>query len=628
MNKAFAKSFQSGFGNNAGNDKEGNVPYAILKAARHNGQLNLASRSLTLIPDKVYRINVDVPEEAKGSSMADVDERWWDQVDLKKLIVASNQLSEISPEIKNLPALTVLDAHDNQITKLPEELEELKELTKLHLSHNKISQFPSTFCNLVSLKCLLLSGNAVENLPDNFGYLVNIEELDLCQNKLTMLPNSFGNLKTLKKLNLSKNEISSLPVSFEFLTSLCDLDLSSNKLVELPSGFGKLTSLEIVECRYNLISSIKKFTENANIKQLFLGYNRLRDLPDDIFSEFPYLVSLDLRDNSLSKLPESLLSLSLLERIDLTNNNVSGLPYALGSMNLKALTIDGNPMRGIRRDIIARGTQAILEYLRSRMPVPEKENSPPAASDNADKTKQDVRSEIKPSVSDGVSKVKSSEKDYQPKELSKPIIDQYLISTTKVLTHNNGSPQIPDSVWLPGAKIANINFSKNILEEVPGQVIEYKDTLSELNFSRNKISALPGSMLSLSKLTFLDVSNNLLQTLPDEISQLPHLLQIVLSFNRFSTMPKPLFDMKSLQTVLLANNQIADIDVDGLLKLKTLQVLDLSNNSIVKIPPQLGNVSWLKSLTLDGNSFRSPRPQIMMKGTQYILDYLRDRIPS
>ena len=96
MNKNFAKSFQSGFGNDAGNSKDGNIPYAILKTARHSGQLNLSSRSLTVIPDKVYRINVDVPEEAKSSSMGDTDERWWDQVDLRKLIVASNQLSEIS----------------------------------------------------------------------------------------------------------------------------------------------------------------------------------------------------------------------------------------------------------------------------------------------------------------------------------------------------------------------------------------------------------------------------------------------------------------------------------------------------------------------------------------------------
>ena len=35
--------------------------------------------------------------------------------------------------------------------------------------------------------------------------------------------------------------------------------------------------------------------------------------------------------------------------------------------HLKSLQVDGNPMRGIRRDIIARGTQGLLKYLKSRI---------------------------------------------------------------------------------------------------------------------------------------------------------------------------------------------------------------------------------------------------------------------
>ena len=31
------------------------------------------------------------------------------------------------------------------------------------------------------------------------------------------------------------------------------------------------------------------------------------------------------------------------------------------------MQVDGNPMRGIRRDIIARGTQGLLKYLKSRI---------------------------------------------------------------------------------------------------------------------------------------------------------------------------------------------------------------------------------------------------------------------
>ena len=59
---------------------------------------------------QVWRINIDVPEEGKNASIDSGDgDRWWEQVDLKKLILASNQIKELSSEIKNLPALNVLD---------------------------------------------------------------------------------------------------------------------------------------------------------------------------------------------------------------------------------------------------------------------------------------------------------------------------------------------------------------------------------------------------------------------------------------------------------------------------------------------------------------------------------------
>ena len=55
---------------------------------------------------------MDVPDSnpnVVSSFDAQGDDRWWEQVDLVKLILASNQLTELSPDIKLLPALTVLD---------------------------------------------------------------------------------------------------------------------------------------------------------------------------------------------------------------------------------------------------------------------------------------------------------------------------------------------------------------------------------------------------------------------------------------------------------------------------------------------------------------------------------------
>lgn len=44
------------------------------------------------------------------------------------------------------------------------------------------------------------------------------------------------------------------------------------------------------------------------------------------------------------------------------------------------------------------------------------------------------------------------------------------------------------------------------------------------------------------------------------------------------------------------NFQIAFIDVEGLRQLPMVQTLDLQNNSIAQVPPQLGTITTLKSV--------------------------------
>ena len=366
MNKAFANSFRAnsgggGFGNQD-DGKPADIPYAMLKGARHSGQLNLSNRQLDAVPTKVWRINIDVPEEAKNISLSDTDERWWDQVDLRKLILASNQLKEIPDDVKHLPALTMLDAHDNQIATVSEEVGNLQELYKIHLSHNKITRLPESFARLVNLKVLLMTSNEISQLPTEIGNLVALEELQLAENQLTELPESFGNLKKLFKLNLSKNQLVRFPESFSNLTALNDLDVSSNKLTALPDEFGRLTALSILECRNNQIAKFTTFNEPAHIKQLFLGNNQITELDEDVFSKLPALVALDLRDNRLQSLSEKICNVTSLERIDLSNNLLMALPYEMGNMSLKTLSLDGNPLRSIDPF-----TVKVTQYLRGQV---------------------------------------------------------------------------------------------------------------------------------------------------------------------------------------------------------------------------------------------------------------------
>ena len=155
------------------------------------------------------------------------------------------------------------------------------------------------------------------------------------------------------------------------------------------------------------------------------------------------------------------------------------------------------------------------------------------------------------------------------------------------------------------------------------------EKLFELNLSHNKISKdLPGSIIAHGKhLQYINLGNNQLTKIPAEIGLLQNLREICLSFNKFNSIPSELQKCQKLENLMLNDNQITSIDVDGLRSLALLAVLDLSNNDIQQVPPQLGTLTQLKSLQLEGNPFRVPRPQILVKGTQSIMSYLRDRIP-
>lgn len=64
---------------------------------------------MEIVPQCVWRINVDIPEEANQNLSFSTTERWWEQTDLTKLIISNNKLQSLTDDLRLLPALTVLD---------------------------------------------------------------------------------------------------------------------------------------------------------------------------------------------------------------------------------------------------------------------------------------------------------------------------------------------------------------------------------------------------------------------------------------------------------------------------------------------------------------------------------------
>ncbi|CAL4147450.1 unnamed protein product, partial [Meganyctiphanes norvegica] len=578
----------------------------VIKMARKSGQLNLSNRGMIEIPDKVYHLHEIDNDEAKdltmGMSMDNSnDDCWWEQSDLTRLYLSSNTIQTVDPKISNLGSLQILDLSDNQLQSLPSTMGELNCLTRLNLSHNKLEDLPCGLFALPELRSLQLDYNKLTSLPNDIGNLTVLEYLDVSNNELITLPPNIGYVMWLSKFNASNNKIKTIPEELGDLHNLTQLDLTKNELEELPKSIGDLKKLEQLYLRHNRLKFLPPLHSCQALKELHLGNNLISEMTAEQLKFISGVSVLDLRDNKLEDLPDVITVLQGLERLDLTNNNLATLPFHIAFLpHLKSLSLEGNGMRQIRRDIIQRGTVQLLKYLRSRISEPI--NTFPGFENTPVDNNQTLG--------------------------EKPLPDKYQMRNTQILTYNEKASEIPEIIFehAAEAEVRSVDLSKNILTELPEKIELLSSSVKELLLSTNKLSSLPSYLGNFKKLQFLDLQVNQLNDLPQELVQCPYLREINIAANRFEELPSCIFELKALEILVVADNRLQSINVEGLSRLEKLATLDLHNNSIDFVPLELGNITQLKTLLINGNPFRVPRTAIIEKGTQEILSYLRSRI--
>ncbi|XP_038572825.1 leucine-rich repeat-containing protein 40-like isoform X3 [Micropterus salmoides] len=454
---------------------EGTIPNGLLKAARKSGQLNLSGRGLTEVPQNVYRLNIDTPEEAQQNVSFGESDRWWEQTDLTKLLLSSNQLTKLSDDIRLLPGLTVLDLHDNQLNSLPCALGELQELQQLRLSHNQLRALPVEVCTLKNLHSLTLHQNLLETLPEVLGQLENLTELDLSNNHLMGLPSSLGRLTCLQKLNLSHNKLSCLPDTVTQLTNVKLLDCSNNQLTEIPASLSEMLALEQLYLRHNKLCLLPKLPAPV-LKELYVGNNQIEQLETEQLAVLTTLSLLELRDNKIKTIPEQISFLSTLTRLDLTNNDITTLPASLSLLpDLKVLLLEGNPLRGIRRDLLTKGTNELLKYLRGRIKEePERPDEGHTAMTLPSQTRVNVHN----------------------------------IKTLKLLMYSEmQAGSIPDEVFDAAVDqgVTTVNFSKNQLTSIPPRLVDFQSSVSDINLGFNRLICCSPDICKFLQLTHIDL---------------------------------------------------------------------------------------------------------------------------
>ncbi|OJD21582.1 hypothetical protein ACJ73_07077 [Blastomyces percursus] len=617
-------------------------------AARTSGHLNIAAMGLKEIPDEVLTM-YDFDPESEGE--------WYESVDLIKFIAADNEFKSLSdaifPDVDfntvdmdentkgcQFGGLEVLDLHGNILTTLPRGLRKLQRLRFLNLSHNRLdAEAFEIITEISTLTDLKLANNKLGgSLTSIIGALSKLEVLDLRENSLTELPDTLSDLYSLRVLNVAENQLTSIPFEALKALPLVELNAQKNRLQGhlIPASVTRLETLQVLNVTSNSLESLSlaETLELPSLQQLSIDANRIKALPN--ISTWKSLLTLTAEDNAISSLPEGFLELENIKVVDFTGNNITTLDEKLSLLeNLFSFHIANNPLR--ERKFLTMDTDELKRVLRGRC---EPDQHDAEEEDGSVQTEFTLAPESPTHASawriksGGVLDFSSTDlADLDPADLE-PLLASSTTIKCLYLHHNRFHTLPVASLTLISHTLTDLDLSHNPLSSSPNTPLLATPlslpNLQNLTLSSTGLTSLEVLQhhLSAPNLTFLDVSNNRLT------GPLPHIRR---------TYPM-------LITFLASDNQIDSLEFEAV---RGLQVLDVSNNSIASLPPRLGllgsegsaasaaatgnskgnggapgGTTCLRRLDVAGNCFRVPRWQVVSKGTEAVLEWLKNRITA
>lgn len=148
---------------------------------------------------------------------------------------------------------------------------------------------------------------------------------------------------TLEVLDMTNNNLSALPSDFGKLKKLKILFLSNNKFTKLPTCLADCPQLSMVGFRNNQIETVAEDSLPLSIRWLILTDNNISKLPDSL-GKLTLLQKFMLSGNQLTTLPQSLANCHNLELLRIAVNNLKGFPeFLLELPKLSWLAYGGNP---------------------------------------------------------------------------------------------------------------------------------------------------------------------------------------------------------------------------------------------------------------------------------------------
>ena len=544
---------------------------------------------------------------------------------------------------------------------------------------------------ITSLRDLKLGGNLLYGpLDPSFAKLENLEIADLHGNNISALPLNLSNMSKLRILNISENSFESLVFEPLSKLPLVELLARKNKLsgVLIEDAVSAMPNLQILDVTSNQITHLVSSTRTETLalpalQQLLVSMNRLQSLPD--MTTWTAMMTLVGEENNINSIPDGFASLPNLRHADFSSNDIRLIPSEIGRMrSLAMLRLRGNPLRDKR--FCTADTDEIKEALALRLePEPDMGMGPgeegyalnPLMSPAAP---NDMNDELRDSVTELSSKTgehgrqrsrklsaastggrgdderedRGSDDDFATPPTSLPHSParsrSHTLSNQLWAVKNGGvldrsetessslHPVIASRV-AQEHMIYEIYLQKNLFTALPDSLSFFAATLTTLSLSKNQLTgetyfgdAATSDGLELPALRELNLSCNHITSLGPLVKCLraPALQKLDVSRNRVSALPPDtqLRDAFPALTVLLADgNHLAELHPESI---KGMLIVDVSNNDIEHLNPRiglLGGEGGLQRFDVMGNRFRVPRFNVIERGTEATLRWLRGRVP-
>ncbi|RMY46733.1 hypothetical protein D0863_15786 [Hortaea werneckii] len=188
----------------------------------------------------------------------------------------------------------------------------------------------------------MYESKAMEEGKANWAEVVDLTRMIAADNEFTELPTKMFPDFSIEEMEQDEESMGSPFGGLEML------DLHGNQLQTLPMGLRRLERLTTLNLSHNGLdtSCLDLIIQVPTLRELKIGHNNLSGhLSASLCTSLPHLETLDLQNNKLLALPETLRELTSLRILNVSNNQLTALPMeALQNVPLTELDASNNAL--------------------------------------------------------------------------------------------------------------------------------------------------------------------------------------------------------------------------------------------------------------------------------------------